>query len=101
MLKKLTKEQYAEILALKPEDFDTAKRSKGISAYDVAKQFGVSHQTVYNIWRGDYKFPPNASPLDTQILKKMIPAFVEAGIKLKLEKNEITRITELFQEVSK
>ena len=34
--------------------------------------------------------------LDTQILLKMIPAFIESGIKINLEEQEIERIKQLW-----
>ncbi|MBD3216207.1 MAG: hypothetical protein GF311_26575 [Candidatus Lokiarchaeota archaeon] len=37
--------------------------------------------------------------LDTTILKKMIPKFVETGIKIELTTNEINRIKQLASEV--
>jgi len=39
--------------------------------------------------------------IDTEILKKMIIPFTNAGIKVDLETNEIERIKELFGEVKK
>ena len=39
------------------------------------------------------------SELDTEILRKMIPVFVDAGIELDLEQEEISRIQELYEEV--
>jgi len=99
MLKKLSKKQYLEILALKPVDFDIVKRSKGKSAYKVAEQYDISHQTIYNIWNGKYKFPPNHSTIDTDILKKIIPIFAETDVEIDFSPKEIVRIEQLYKEL--
>ena len=38
--------------------------------------------------------------VDLRILKKMIPAFVEFGIKITFEENEIDRIKQLWSEIN-
>lgn len=42
----------------------------------------------------------NKLTVDLHILKKMIPAFVEFGIKIILEENEIDRIKQLWSEIN-
>jgi len=45
------------------------------------------------------KEPKEHTPFDTELLKKMIPAFAKARIKMVLEEPEQARIMELAQEV--
>lgn len=81
---------------------------KGVkSGYKVAEDFGVSHTAIYKIWNSplipsDMVLGPTGSidpGIDTQILKKLIPAFAQAGLKVSLEPEEIKRIQEIGKEV--
>lgn len=88
---KLTKEERAEILSY-----------KGVrSAYKVAKKFKVSHTMVYKIWFPEKYKPKKVSSLETEILKRMIPVFVNKGLKVRNFTPEmIERVKELYTEVS-
>ncbi|MFX0066823.1 MAG: hypothetical protein ACFFC7_32215 [Candidatus Hermodarchaeota archaeon] len=86
---KLTKEQRAEILSLKGK----------ISAYKVAKDFGVSHTMVYKIWDPQKYKPKKVSSLETEILKCMIPVFIEHELKVDLDPDMTARVETLIQEV--
>lgn len=44
-------------------------------------------------------FKAGSNSIDTIILKKLIPAFIENGIKLSFEPEEISRLEKLIEEV--
>ena len=86
---KLIEEDRAEILSL-----------KGVrSAYKIAEEFGVSHTMVYKIWDPEKYKPKKVSSLETEILKRMIPVFIEHELKVDLDPNMIPRVDELVEEV--
>jgi len=82
---KLTLKQIKDIYAFKKDKgkyFDE-NSTKKVSASSVGILFGVSHTTVINIWNDKYKFDKDdvmtVNTLDTQILKKLIPLFIEVA----------------------
>ena len=86
---KLTELDKEQILAL-----------KGVkSGYEVAKQFKVSHTAIYKIWDPIKYKPKKVSSLDTQILLKMIPVFIDKKLKVDLDPKESLRVDKLIQEV--
>lgn len=77
----LSLKEIKEILELKPKDFDTTKRTVGPSPYKVAKQFGISHTTVYNIWSGKYKsIQKEKDSKRVSFFKKLLNLFIDEDI---------------------
>lgn len=88
---KVDKEKRKQILALKGKK----------SAYKVAEDFDVSHTTIYKIWNPEKYKSKKVSNIDTAILKRMIPVFVDKGLKVSnLSPAMVKRIRELYQEVT-
>jgi len=73
---------------------------KGVkSAYKLADEFGVSHTAIYNVWKPKKKSKMVSKKIDTDILRRMIPVFVDNGIKVNnLSTEMVDRIKELYQE---
>lgn len=69
------------------------KLTEGKHQRRVAKETGAGLNFVNKI--AQEIFPP----LDMGILKKMIPVFIENGLKIKFDAREIKRIQELYQEI--
>ena len=66
---------------------------QGVSRRDLAEEYNVSEQYIYKILR-------EFEDLDFSILTKMIPAFIQAGLKIQLEEQEISRVKELIEVLS-
>lgn len=72
---------------------------KGQSSYKVGEQFGVSHTMILKIWKSNSNHQQSNSNQDTQLIKKMIPAFIKKGIKIPMSDEEWSRIEQLAKEV--
>ncbi len=92
---KLTLQQKLEILSLQKQE----------GPYIIAKKYGVSPQAIYKIFKNREKIINQTNNLnmnqvvDTAILKKMLPHFVNRKIKINFEEIEINRLKELAEEV--
>lgn len=87
-IQKLTEQEKKEILNLQGK----------MSARDIANQYDISFKTVYNVWNSQPKENTN-SQIYIGIIKKMIPAFVDKGLKIKFDSEEIPILQELVKEV--
>jgi hypothetical protein len=65
--------------------------SLGINGAQLARSFKVTPQYINKILR-ESEASPN---YDFRILVKMIPAFIQAGLKVELSEEEISRVKEI------
>lgn len=73
---------------------------KRISAYTVAKIYRISHTYVYKIWKeGPEASIKTTNSIDTEILKDLIPVFIEHELKVDLDPKKSLRVDELVKEV--
>ena len=92
-------EKYQDEIKLYPKN--KYPRNDGIIT--IPKTIRLSPEEVEN-WNPKliHEFLQNSSPgenNDTEILKKMIPAFIKYGIEIELDTNEIERVKELHAEI--
>lgn len=77
---------------------------QSIPQVQIAKMVGASASTVNKLAKKVYnKEEPvkkESNTLDTNILKKLIPVFIENRMQVKLDKPEIERIKQLYLELS-
>ena len=81
---------------------------EGLPQVQIAKDVKCSASTVNKYAKKLYKpddqnkwVDPDADIMDTQILKKMIPLFVDKGLKVMLTKDEVERVKELWKIIEK
>lgn len=69
-IRKLYKEDIEVILKLKGKE--------DVSSHSVAKEFGVSHTTILNIWNDKYEW--QKIPIDVKLAEKLIKFFSDETV---------------------